>query len=92
MDSEHGEGWISFGSHSDISRLTDGQRQIVEEHIRERRSAQGELLGVVEVRVYQFGCQSQVNFPDGSILGVETDAPVISELVARAAADLLNWR
>jgi hypothetical protein len=44
------------------------------------------LLGVVVVRVYERGCHQQVNFPEGSLLGVETDATVISEMVARAWA------
>jgi hypothetical protein len=50
------------------------------------------LLGVVVVRVYEHGCHQQVNFPDGSLLGVETDASVISGMVARARAELANWR
>jgi hypothetical protein len=85
-------GWISYVGGSDNSHLTDEQRQIVEESIRERQEQRGGLLGVVEVSVYEHGCHQQVNFPQGSLLGVETDASVISEIVARASAELANWR
>ena len=87
---EHG--WISYVGGSDNSHLTDEQRQMVEERIRERQEQRGGLLGVVEVTVYEHGCHQQVNFPLGSLLGVETDASVISEIVARASAELANWR
>jgi len=83
--------WISYGA-SDNSHLTDEQRQMVEERVRERQEQQGGLLGVVEVYVYEHGCLPQVNFPHGSLLGVETDVAVISEIVARASAELANWR
>jgi hypothetical protein len=65
---------------------------MVEEHNRERQEQRGGLLGVVEVSVYEHGCHQQVIFPHGSLLGVETDASVISEIVARASAELANWR
>jgi hypothetical protein len=86
---EHG--WISCGT-GDNSHLTHEQRELVEERIRERQEQHGGLLGIVEVYVYEHGCHQQVNFPDGSLLGVETDASVISEIVARASVDLANWR
>jgi len=86
---EHG--WISYGE-GDNSHLTDEERMMVEERIRERRELQGGLLGVVVVSVYEYGCQQQVNFPHGALLGVETDASVISEIVARASTELANWR
>jgi|GEM_PF-2592684 len=86
---EHG--WISYGA-GDNSHLTDEQRQMLEERIRERQEERGGLLGVVVVSVYEHGCHQQVNFPHGSLLGVETDASVISEIVARASAQLANWR
>jgi hypothetical protein len=86
---EHG--WISYGA-GDNSHLTHEQRQMVEERIRERQEQQGGLLGIVEVYVYEHGCHQQVNFPHGSLLGADTDASVISELVARASAELANWR
>ena len=85
---EHG--WIGYGA-GDNSHLTDEQLQMVEERIRERQEQRGGLLGVVEVSVYEHGCHQQVNFPHGSLLGVETDASIISEMVARASAELTNW-
>ena len=85
-------GWISYSGGGDNSHLTDEQRQMVEERIRERQELRGGLLGVVEVYVYEHGCHQQVNFPHGSLLGVETDASVISEIVVRASAELANWR
>jgi hypothetical protein len=85
-------GWISYVGGGDNSHLTDEQRQLVEERIRERQERQGGLLGVVEVRVFENGCHQQVTFPHGSLLGVETEASVISEMVARARAELANWR
>jgi hypothetical protein len=83
-------GWISYGE-GDNSHLTVKQRQMVEERSRERQEQRGGLLGVVVVSVYEHGCHPQVNFPDGALLGVETDASVISEVVARASAELANW-
>jgi hypothetical protein len=64
---------------------------MVEERHRERQEQRGGLLGVVEVSVYEHGCLPQVNFPHGSLLEVETDASVISEMVARASIELANW-
>jgi hypothetical protein len=83
--------WISYGS-GDNSHLPEEQRRMVEEDIRNRQEQRGGLLGVVEVSVYEHGCHQQVSFPDGSLLGVETDASVVAEMVARASAELANWR
>jgi hypothetical protein len=85
---EHG--WMSYGE-GDNSHLTDEQRQMVEESIRERREQRGGLLGVVVVNVYEHGCHQQLSFPEGSLLGVETGTSVISEMVTRASAELANW-
>jgi hypothetical protein len=85
-------GWVSYVGGGDNSHLTDGQREMVEERIRLRRERNGGLLGVVEVRVYENGCHQQVTFPPGSLYGVETDSSAISEMVARARAELANWR
>jgi hypothetical protein len=82
--------WISYGA-GDNAHLTVEQRHMVEQRVTERKEQQGELLGVVVVSVYEKGCHSQVNFPDGSVLGVETDGSVISEMVSRASAELANW-
>jgi hypothetical protein len=85
-------GWIGYGGDSENSHLTEEEQRIVEERIRERQELRGGLLGIVEVKVYEHGCQPQVSFPDGSLLGVETDASDISEIVDRAATELSNWR
>jgi hypothetical protein len=85
-------GWIGYGVGSDNAHLTDEERQLVEEGIRERQELRGGLLGVVEVTVYKHGCQPQVSFPDGALFGVETDDSDISEIIARAATELSNWR
>lgn len=84
------DGWISYGE-GDNSHLTDEQRKMIEERITQRDGQRGGLLGVVVVSVYEHGCHTQVNFPDESLLGVETDASVISEMVTRASAELANW-
>jgi hypothetical protein len=80
-------GWFSY-SGGDTSHLTDEQRQVVEDRIRDR----GNLLGVVEVRVYENGCESYVTFPQNAVLGVDTDQSEIAEMIARAHAQLVDWR
>jgi len=80
------EGWFSFAG-GDKSHLTDEQRQIVEDRIRDR----GDLLGVVQV-VYENGCEPYVTFPKEAVFGVETNQSDIAEMVARAHAELVDWR
>jgi hypothetical protein len=81
-------GWFSCTGSGDNSHLTDEQRQIVEERIRSR----GQLQGVVQVRVYENGCEPFVTFPEGAALRVEADQAVIADMVARARAQLVDWR
>jgi hypothetical protein len=81
-------GWISNTGSGDNSHLTDEQRQMIEERIRLR----GQLLGVVQVRVFENGCEPYVTFPQGAVLGVETDQSVIAQMVARARSELVDWR
>jgi hypothetical protein len=85
---EHEHGWFSYTGSGNNSQLTDEQRQIVEERIRRR----GQLLGVVQVRVYEHECDPFVTFPDGAALGVETAQSVIADMVARACIQLGDWR
>jgi hypothetical protein len=87
---EHG--WVSYVGGGDNSHLTDDQRELVEERIRLRRASRGGLLGVVQVRVYENGCEPQVTFPHGALLGIDSGTPAISEMVARARAELADWR
>lgn len=58
----------------------------------ERKEQRGGLLGVVVVSVYEHGSHPQVNFADEALLGAQADGSVISEVVARASAELANWR
>ncbi len=83
-----GHGWFSYTGSGDNSHLTDEQRQMIDERIHNR----GQLLGVVQVRVYENGCEPFVTFPDGAALGVETDQSVIADMVARARIQLVDWR
>jgi len=82
-----GHGWFSYTG-SGRSHLTAEQRQTVEKRIDRR----GQLLGVVQVRVFENGCEPFVTFPQGSLLGVETDQSMIEEMVTRARSVLANWR
>jgi hypothetical protein len=86
MTQQHG--WISYTGSGDNSHLTEEHRQMVEERVRQR----GQLLGVVQVRVFENGCEPFVTFPQGAVLGVETDQSVIAEMVARARTELVDWR
>jgi hypothetical protein len=81
------DGWFSVAG-GDKSHLTDEQRQIVEDRIRDR----GNLLGVVQIRVYENGWEPYVTFPRDAVLGVETDQSEIAKMVARARAQLVDWR
>jgi hypothetical protein len=89
MPRDHG--WVSYVGGGDNSHLSEEQRQLIEERIRQRRESRGDLLGVVQVRVYEHGCEPQVTFPHEALLGVETDASVISAMVARAREELAEW-
>jgi hypothetical protein len=80
-------GWFSHTG-GDNSDLTEEQRQVVEQRILRR----GPLLGVVQVRVYENGCESFVTFPPDAVLGVETDQSELAAMVARARTRLLDWR
>jgi hypothetical protein len=84
-------GWISY-TPGDNSHLTDDQRALVEQRIKERNDRRGALLGVVEVRVYEHDAEPQVAFPPGSELGVETSPEAISSIVSRAREELAHWR
>jgi hypothetical protein len=81
-------GWFSYTGNGDNSHLTEEQRQIIEDRIRER----GDLLGVVQVRVYENGCEPYVTFPEDAVLGVATDRSEIADMVARARSQLADWR
>lgn len=84
-------GWVSYGS-GENSHLTESQQRLAQELIRRRQQEGGELLGVVEVRAYENGCEPQITFPAEATLGVETDALVISNMLAQARDALADWR
>ena len=85
MAQDHG--WFSYTG-GDTSHLTDEQRQLVESRIEQR----GRLLGLVQVRVYENGCEPYVAFPQEALLGVDTDRAEIADMVARARDALADWR
>lgn len=85
-------GAVNYSDGSDNSHPTEEQRQMVEECIGERHDLRGGWLEIVEVQVYEHDGHEQVTIPHGSLLGVETDACVISEIVVRASAELADWR
>ena len=85
-------GWIGDTGHGDNSRLTEDQRQFVDQRKNERQESRGGLLAIVEVRVYENGEVPQVSFPPQAALGPDTDASVISEVVNRARISLADWR
>ncbi len=58
----------------------------------ERIRLRGQLLGVVQVRVFENECEPFVTFPQDAVLGVDTDQSVIAEMVASARTELVDWR
>ena len=90
MDVDHG--WIDFSPGDDNADLTDEQRHLVDREIRRRRAARGELLCVVEVRVYERDAEPQVTFPPDAALHVDAASETIAEAVARARDALADWR
>jgi hypothetical protein len=84
-------GWVAYTS-GDNSHLSPEVRAKVERRITQRHQDRGALLAIVEVRVYENDEEAQVSFPREARLGVETDAPIISGVVARAREQLAHWR
>jgi hypothetical protein len=89
MATDHG--WTSW-TPSGNSNLSPERSAEVGRRVAERNQARGALLAVVQVRVYENDELPQVSFPEGAVLGVETDSTVISDVVARARAQLQHWR
>jgi hypothetical protein len=84
-------GWVSYTS-GDNAHLSPEVRAEVERRIRRRQEERGALLATVVVRVYENDEEPQVSFPPDAVLGVETDASIISHVVARAREQLGHWR
>ena len=89
MAAEHG--WVAYTS-DDNSHLSPEVRAEAERRIVQSREDRGALLAIVEVRVYENDEEPQVSFPPDALLGVETDASIISDVVGRARQQLLQWR
>ena len=86
-----GHGWVSYTS-GDNSHLPDDVREEMERRIRERKERQGRLLAIVQVHVYEQGEHAQVSFPQGALLGADTESSVVAEVVARARDELAHWQ
>jgi hypothetical protein len=84
-------GWVSYSPNS-ISKLPQDVQQQVRMKMADRLEESGGLLAVVQVRVFENDEVVYVSFPPGSMLGPETENAVISEVVARAHAQLASWR
>jgi hypothetical protein len=89
MSTDHG--WVAPSPGSN-ARLPEDVRQERRRRHGERDERRGGLLAIVSVRVYEHDEEPQVSFPPEALLGVETDAPVIAEVVARARTQLGRWR
>jgi hypothetical protein len=85
------QGWVSYTS-GDNSHLSPEVRVQVERRIKQRQQERGALLAVVQVRVYENEEEPHVSFPEDSLLGVESDSSIISDVVARARENLAHWR
>jgi hypothetical protein len=85
------QGWVAYTS-GDNSHLPQEVRAEVERSIKRRQEERGALLAMVVVRVYENDEEPQVSFPEDAVLGVETEASLISDVVARARAQLAHWR
>jgi len=70
--------------------LTAEQRE-ARARARSRRAANGKLVAVVEVRVFEHGQLAQVTVPDGATLDVG-DPAALADVVRRATEELSDWR
>lgn len=90
-------GWISYSDGpGGKDHLPPDVRAEVERQEAARRQRQGGLLCEVQVRVYEHdvdeGTEMQVSFPEGAILGLNSDRSEIAAAVTRAREALLRWR
>jgi hypothetical protein len=84
-------GWVAFTPQS-LADMPEGERRQAERLLKDREAARGDLLAVVEVRVYEREAHPQVSFPPDSRLGPEAEPDVVAEVVARAREELGRWR
>jgi hypothetical protein len=87
---EHG--WVSYLGGGDNSHLPAGTQRQVEQRMKERRERRGQLLAVVEVRVYENEAHAQISCPHGARLRTDLDASAMAQVVARARRELAGWR
>jgi hypothetical protein len=93
MEHRHLEGWIGYGTGpGGKDQLPPNVRAEVERREAARKERRGRLLCEVYVQVYEHDAASQVSFPAGSALNVESDASEIASAVAKARGALDQWR
>lgn len=84
-------GWVALSPLGETG-LPDDLRAEVRGRIEQNRVQRGDLLAVVEVRVFENGAEAQVSFPPEGLLGPDSDSDVIADVVARAREQLASWR
>jgi hypothetical protein len=84
-------GWVGF-TPGDNAHLTDAKRAVVHERVELAHRRRGPLLGIVEVRVYEHGCDPQVSFTADCVLGADSSPDDIALMVERARIELGDWR
>jgi hypothetical protein len=87
-----GHGWTSHLGSGDNSHLPEETQRQVEQRMKEQRERRGQLLAVVEVRVYENEAHAQISCPHGARLRTELDATELAQVVARARRELAGWR
>ena len=98
MESTGGlSGWVGYtDGPGGRDHLPPDVRAEVEARAAIRKERRGELLCVVEVRVYERdvdeGTDMQVSFPPGAVLSPDSDPSQIAAAVSRAREALASWR
>jgi regulator of protease activity HflC (stomatin/prohibitin superfamily) len=87
-----GHGWASYLGSGDNSHLPEETQRQVEQRMKEQRERRGQLLAVVEVRVYENEAHAQISCPQGARLRTELDTTAVAQVVARARRELAGWR
>jgi hypothetical protein len=90
MAMEHG--WVSYMGSGDNSHLPEETQRQVEQRMKEQRDRRGQLLAVVEVRVYENEARAQISCPHGARLRTDLDDTAVAQVVARARDELADWR
>ena len=90
-------GWVGYtGGPGGNDHLPPDVRPEVERRERLRKERRGRLLCEVHVRAYEHDvdddAEMYVVFPDGAVLGPESDPAEVAAAVARAREQLGRWR